>query len=64
MPSISGQQLGKYAPVARQLQQLDYNNGNGVFSLWPVSRCYEQDSLKPRVQLRVEFCKGGCEERT
>jgi hypothetical protein len=49
--AISGQRLGKHVPVARQLQQLDYKNGSGVFSIRSVPRCYE-DSVKQRVQLR------------
>jgi hypothetical protein len=28
------------------MQPLDYNNGNGVFSMWSVPRCYNQDSLE------------------
>jgi hypothetical protein len=50
--AVSGQQLGKHVPIARHVQQLDHNNGNGVFSIWSVPRCYEQDSLKQRVHLR------------
>jgi hypothetical protein len=46
MQLLSGQQLGKRFLVDRQLQQLDYNNGSGVFSIWSVPRYYEQDSLK------------------
>jgi hypothetical protein len=34
-----------------RLQQLGYNNGNGVFSMWSVPRYYEQDSLKQSVTL-------------
>jgi hypothetical protein len=49
--AVSGQLLDKHVPAARQLQHLDYNNGNGMFSMWFVPRCYEQDSFK-RVQLR------------
>jgi hypothetical protein len=29
-------------PLARQLQQLDYNNGNGVFSMYFVPRSYRK----------------------
>jgi hypothetical protein len=40
------------------MQQLDYNNGNGVFSMWIVPKCYKQwTSL-------VEFWNGGYEEIT
>jgi hypothetical protein len=31
-------------PIARQLQQLDYNNGNGVFSMWSVLSSYLEDN--------------------
>jgi hypothetical protein len=29
--AFSGQWLGKHVPIARQLQQMDYNKGNVVF---------------------------------
>jgi hypothetical protein len=29
--------------VARQPQQLDYNTGNGKFSMWSVPRSYLED---------------------
>jgi hypothetical protein len=64
MQPVSGQQLSKHAPVDRQLQQLDCNNGNGVFYVWSVPICYEQKCLKQRVQLRVEFYTGGCKDTT
>jgi hypothetical protein len=52
--------------VARQLQQLDYNNGEEVFSMWSVLRCYLEDSWGDPVscQLRIEFCMGVCEDKT
>jgi hypothetical protein len=31
-------------PVARQLQQLDYNNFNGMFSMESVLRSYLEDN--------------------
>jgi hypothetical protein len=31
-------------PVAIQLQQLNYNNGNGVFSVWSMARGYVEDN--------------------
>jgi hypothetical protein len=41
------------------MQQLDYNNGNGMF----VSVPYRDVTSKGQSQFR-EFCTGGCEERT
>jgi hypothetical protein len=31
-------------PVARQLQQMDYNIGNGMFSMWSVPKSYLEDN--------------------
>jgi hypothetical protein len=49
-----------------QLQQLDYNNENGMFSVWSVPRNYLEDNWSHPVscQLRVKFCTRGCENRT
>jgi hypothetical protein len=41
--TVSQQRLRKHVPVARQLQQFDYNNGNGVFSMWSVPRGYKKE---------------------
>jgi hypothetical protein len=42
------------------MQQLDYNNGRTVFSMWIVPRCY-----KERTKLvDSQFCTGVSEERT
>jgi hypothetical protein len=40
------------------MQQLDYNNGNGVFSMWSIAKCYKQGTSL------VEFCTGCYEEWT
>jgi hypothetical protein len=42
------------------MQQLEYNNGNGVFL---HDACQDVIS-KGQSQLLVDFCTGGCEERT
>jgi hypothetical protein len=44
------------------MQQLVYNNGNRVISLWSMPRCYKQ-GIKLAESL-VEFYTGGCEDRT
>jgi hypothetical protein len=45
------------------MQQLDYNNENGMFSVWNLPRCYEQrivkyssvrESLKRELEPEVE----------
>jgi hypothetical protein len=43
------------------MQQLGYNNGNGVY-MWSVPRSYLEENQGDPVG-SVEFCKGGCEER-
>jgi hypothetical protein len=44
--AVSGQWLGKHVTIARQqfliIEQLDYNNGIAVFSMWSVPRCYKK----------------------
>jgi hypothetical protein len=35
---------GVMQPVARQLQHLHFNNGNGVSSIWSVPRRYLEDN--------------------
>jgi hypothetical protein len=61
---VSGQELGKYVPVARKQilnkSQLDYNNGRAVFSTWSVSRYYKQGTS---LELS-HFCMEVCEEMT
>jgi hypothetical protein len=47
--TISGQRLGKHIPVAMNMHAV----GNGVFSM-----CYKQGTKS------VEFCMGGCEDKT
>jgi hypothetical protein len=46
--AVSRQLLGKDVPIAGQQSlnnaKLDYNNGNGVLSMWSVPRCYKQGS--------------------
>jgi hypothetical protein len=44
------------------MQQLDYNNGRTVFSMWSMPRCYNWEVWS--VVSLVEFFTGGCEERT
>jgi hypothetical protein len=44
------------------MKQLDYNNWNGVFSMWSVLRCYKQGTKL--VESSAEFCMGGCEDKT
>jgi hypothetical protein len=64
--AVSGPRLSKHFPVAGQqiliMQQLEYNNGNGVFSMRSVSRCYKQGTKI--IESLVEFCMEGCGERT
>jgi hypothetical protein len=56
----------KMSPAARQLQQLDYNNGKRAFSMRSVLRRYLENNWSNPVscQLRVRFYTGDCEDRT
>jgi hypothetical protein len=51
-------------PFVRQLQQFDYNNRNGVFSMWSVPRSYLEDILDDPVscQMSVEVYAEGYED--
>jgi hypothetical protein len=42
-------------PVARQLQQLDYNNRNKVCSMWSVTRRYLEDNWGDPVSSNFDF---------
>jgi hypothetical protein len=42
------------------IQQLDYNSGDTVFSMWSVPRCYKQGTKL----IERQFCTGGCEDRS
>jgi hypothetical protein len=50
---------GKHIPVARQLQQLDYNNRRAVFSARSLQRGYEEDSWGDPVSLMLSFVREG-----
>jgi hypothetical protein len=53
-------------PVARKRQKLNYNNGNGGVSYVVRAENYLEDNFEDPVscQLRVQFCTGGCEEKS
>jgi hypothetical protein len=70
--ALSGQQLSKHVPVKQTqhlllgsrflvIQQLDYNNGSGAFSMWSMPKGYKGKGA--RLQLS-RFCMEVCEERT
>jgi hypothetical protein len=44
------------------MQELDYNNGKKVFSMWSVLRSYKQGTKL--VESSVKFHTGDCEDRT
>jgi hypothetical protein len=41
-------------PTARQLQKLDYNNGDGVFSMWSIPRSYLDDNWDDPVSIQLK----------
>jgi hypothetical protein len=49
--TVSEQRLGKYIPAETNTHATRLTVRNGVFSMWSVPRCYEQDSLKQPVKL-------------